>query len=103
MENQVVNTQDTNSQALAKAIREHFTAFDRIEGEGEAALAFRWTGAAVAAGASSTLIAVTSVARGPASGQRPNKSAVLGYLKSGGESLRRHHFKNREKSRFFRL
>ena len=33
-----------DADALAKAIREHFTAFDRIEGEGEAALAFRWTG-----------------------------------------------------------
>ncbi len=31
--------------ALAKAIRAHFTAFDLIEGEGEVALALRWTGA----------------------------------------------------------
>jgi ethanolamine utilization protein EutA len=30
---------------LAKAIRAHFTAFDRIEGEGEVALALRWRGA----------------------------------------------------------
>jgi ethanolamine utilization protein EutA len=30
---------------LAGAIRAHFTAFDRLEGEGEAALAFRWAGA----------------------------------------------------------
>jgi len=30
---------------LAKAIREHFTAFDLIEGEGEVALALRWRGA----------------------------------------------------------
>jgi ethanolamine utilization protein EutA len=29
---------------LAKAIRAHFTAFDLIEGEGEVALALRWTG-----------------------------------------------------------
>ncbi len=34
-----------DADALANAIREHFTAFDRIEGEGEVALAFRWTGA----------------------------------------------------------
>ncbi|HEY7300546.1 MAG TPA: ethanolamine ammonia-lyase reactivating factor EutA [Xanthobacteraceae bacterium] len=32
-------------QALAKAIRTHFTAFDLIEGEGEVALALRWQGA----------------------------------------------------------
>jgi ethanolamine utilization protein EutA len=32
-------------QALAKAIRAHFTAFDLIEGEGEVALALRWQGA----------------------------------------------------------
>jgi ethanolamine utilization protein EutA len=31
--------------ALAKVIRAHFTAFDLIEGEGEVALALRWTGA----------------------------------------------------------
>ena len=31
--------------ALAKAIRAHFTAFDLIEGEGEVALALRWRGA----------------------------------------------------------
>ncbi len=31
--------------ALAAAIRAHFTAFDRTEGEGEAALALRWAGA----------------------------------------------------------
>ena len=31
--------------ALAAAIRARFTAFDRVEGEGEAALAFRWSGA----------------------------------------------------------
>ncbi|HEV8519246.1 MAG TPA: ethanolamine ammonia-lyase reactivating factor EutA [Burkholderiales bacterium] len=29
---------------LASVIRAHYTAFDRVEGEGEAALAFRWTG-----------------------------------------------------------
>jgi ethanolamine utilization protein EutA len=34
-----------DSLALAKAIRAHFTAFDLIEGEGEVALALRWTGA----------------------------------------------------------
>ena len=34
-----------DADALAKAIRDHFVAFDRAEGEGEAALAFRWTGA----------------------------------------------------------
>src|SRR5207248_7845388 len=32
-------------EALAKAIRAHFTAFDLIEGEGEVALALRWAGA----------------------------------------------------------
>jgi ethanolamine utilization protein EutA len=32
-------------EALAKAIRAHFTAFDLIEGEGEVALALRWQGA----------------------------------------------------------
>ncbi len=32
-------------QALAGAIRAHFTAFDLVEGEGEVALALRWTGA----------------------------------------------------------
>jgi len=32
-------------QALAKAIRAHFSAFDLIEGEGEVALALRWQGA----------------------------------------------------------
>jgi ethanolamine utilization protein EutA len=31
--------------ALAKAVRAHFTAFDLIEGEGEVALALRWRGA----------------------------------------------------------
>src|SRR5262249_46025879 len=31
-------------QALAKAIRAHFTSFDLIEGEGEVALALRWQG-----------------------------------------------------------
>ena len=31
--------------ALAKVIREHFTAFDLVEGEGEVALALRWRGA----------------------------------------------------------
>jgi ethanolamine utilization protein EutA len=31
--------------ALAGAIRSHFTAFDLIEGEGEVALALRWSGA----------------------------------------------------------
>src|SRR5262249_29057482 len=31
--------------ALAKSIRDHFTAFDLIEGEGEVALALRWQGA----------------------------------------------------------
>jgi len=30
---------------VAAAIREHFTAFDRTEGENEVALAFRWRGA----------------------------------------------------------
>ncbi len=30
---------------LAGAIRAHYTAFDRVEGEGEVALAFRWSGA----------------------------------------------------------
>ena len=30
---------------LAHTIRTHYAAFDRVEGEGEAALAFRWTGA----------------------------------------------------------
>jgi ethanolamine utilization protein EutA len=30
--------------ALAKTIREHFTAFDLVEGEGEVALALRWQG-----------------------------------------------------------
>jgi ethanolamine utilization protein EutA len=30
---------------LARTIREHFKAFDLVEGEGEAALAFRWQGA----------------------------------------------------------
>ncbi len=34
-----------NADAVASAIREHFTAFDRVEGEGEVALAFRWMGA----------------------------------------------------------
>ena len=34
-----------DADALAKAIRDHFVAFDRTEGDGEAALAFRWTGA----------------------------------------------------------
>jgi ethanolamine utilization protein EutA (predicted chaperonin) len=34
-----------DSAGLAKAIRAHFTAFDLIEGEGETALALRWTGA----------------------------------------------------------
>src|SRR6266446_10553879 len=29
---------------LASVIRAHYTAFDRVEGEGEAALAFRWAG-----------------------------------------------------------
>jgi ethanolamine utilization protein EutA len=31
--------------ALAQAIREHFTAFDLVEGESDAALALRWEGA----------------------------------------------------------
>lgn len=31
--------------ALARAIRAHHTAFDRVEGDGEVALAFRWAGA----------------------------------------------------------
>jgi ethanolamine utilization protein EutA len=30
--------------AIAKAVREHFTAFDVVEGENEVALAFRWHG-----------------------------------------------------------
>src|SRR5205085_8558736 len=34
-----------DADALTKAIREHFTAFDLIEGENEVALAFRWRGA----------------------------------------------------------
>ena len=34
-----------DADALARAISGHFIAFDRIEGEGEVALAFRWTGA----------------------------------------------------------
>jgi ethanolamine utilization protein EutA len=34
-----------DSVALAAAIRKHFTSFDLIEGEGEVALALRWTGA----------------------------------------------------------
>jgi ethanolamine utilization protein EutA len=34
-----------DAQALAKAIRAHFTAFDLVEGEGEVALALRWSGA----------------------------------------------------------
>jgi ethanolamine utilization protein EutA len=34
-----------DAQALAAAIREHFTAFDIAEGEAEVALAFRWQGA----------------------------------------------------------
>jgi len=34
-----------NSEELAEAIRSRFTAFDRIEGEAEVALAFRWEGA----------------------------------------------------------
>ncbi len=34
-----------DASAVARAIGEHFTAFDRVEGEGEVALAFRWRGA----------------------------------------------------------
>jgi ethanolamine utilization protein EutA len=34
-----------DADALAAAIREHFTAFDVAEGEAEVALAFRWQGA----------------------------------------------------------
>jgi len=34
-----------DAEALAKAIREHFTAFDVVEGETQVALAFRWRGA----------------------------------------------------------
>src|SRR5207249_8766117 len=34
-----------DADALAQAIREHFTAFDVAEGEAEVALAFRWQGA----------------------------------------------------------
>jgi ethanolamine utilization protein EutA len=34
-----------DSDALGRAIREHFTAFDRVEGENEAAIAMRWEGA----------------------------------------------------------
>ena len=37
--------EEIDPDALAKAIRAHFTAFDRVEGEGEVALAFHWTGA----------------------------------------------------------
>jgi ethanolamine utilization protein EutA (predicted chaperonin) len=33
-----------DERALAQAIRAHFTAFDRVEGESEVALAFRWQG-----------------------------------------------------------
>jgi ethanolamine utilization protein EutA len=33
-----------DEQRLAEAIRAHFTAFDLVEGEGEAALAFHWQG-----------------------------------------------------------
>ena len=41
-----VRLDDTlDSPRLAKAIREHFTAFDVVEGETEVALAFRWRGA----------------------------------------------------------
>jgi ethanolamine utilization protein EutA len=36
---------DIDSDALARAIRAHFEAFDLVEGEVEAALAFRWRGA----------------------------------------------------------
>jgi ethanolamine utilization protein EutA len=36
---------EIDSEALATAIRKHFTSFDLIEGEGEVALALRWTGA----------------------------------------------------------
>ena len=35
---------DIDPERLAEAIREHFRAFDLIEGEAEAALAFRWAG-----------------------------------------------------------
>ncbi len=38
-------TEVIDSAKLASAIRSHFTAFDLIEGEGEVALALRWTGA----------------------------------------------------------
>jgi len=34
-----------DADALARAIREHFTAFDLVEGESDAALALRWEGA----------------------------------------------------------
>jgi ethanolamine utilization protein EutA len=34
-----------DADALARAIRQHFTAFDLVEGESEAALALRWRGA----------------------------------------------------------
>jgi ethanolamine utilization protein EutA len=34
-----------DTDALARVIREHFTAFDLVEGENEVALAFRWRGA----------------------------------------------------------
>ena len=33
-----------NAQAIAKAVGEHFTAFDIVEGDAEVALAFRWQG-----------------------------------------------------------
>jgi ethanolamine utilization protein EutA len=37
--------EEIDASKLAKAIRAHFTAFDLIEGEGEVALALRWSGA----------------------------------------------------------
>jgi ethanolamine utilization protein EutA len=37
--------EDIDAQALARAIRGHFAAFDLEEGESEVALAFRWSGA----------------------------------------------------------
>jgi ethanolamine utilization protein EutA len=37
--------EEVDPEALARAIRQHFTAFDLVEGEREVALAFRWRGA----------------------------------------------------------
>ena len=37
--------EEIDADKLAKAIRAHFTSFDLVEGEGEVALALRWSGA----------------------------------------------------------